>query len=143
MPSLYVLISKGIMKMCTVENVASSGLNLSHLKLIHKRKGEDGLHNVFQMQNSLGQPRVTGVFLRMGSLKYTEKYHYHPTPVGGYIGITLSVRPSMKCKRKLVGNKNQPCPSVCPWILSENWQAIRINLVCPSIKYHERKFAGL
>ena len=61
MPSPSALIYKGIMKMCTVEHVASSGLNLSHLKTIYKRKGEDGLYNVFQMKNNLGQPRVTNV----------------------------------------------------------------------------------
>lgn len=49
------------MKLCTAENIASSGLNLSHLKTIYKRHGEDGLCNVFQMKNNLGQPRVTNV----------------------------------------------------------------------------------
>ena len=61
MPSLHVLISKGIMKMCTAENIASSGLNYFHLKTIFERHGEDGLYNVFQMKNSQGQPRVTNV----------------------------------------------------------------------------------
>jgi len=61
MPSLSAQIYKGIMKMCTVEHVASSGLNLSHLKTIYKRKREDGLYNVFQMKNNLDQPRVTNV----------------------------------------------------------------------------------
>ena len=61
MPILSALIYKGIMKMCTVKYVASSGLNLSQLKTIYKRKEEDGLYNMFQMKNSLGQPRVTNL----------------------------------------------------------------------------------
>lgn len=40
-------------------NIAGSGLNLGHLRLIFKRSGEDGLVDVFSMNNSLGKPRVT------------------------------------------------------------------------------------
>lgn len=47
------------MKSCTTENIAGSGLNLGHLRLIFKRSGEDGLVDVFSMKNSLGKPRVT------------------------------------------------------------------------------------
>ncbi|XP_062596799.1 uncharacterized protein LOC134258289 [Saccostrea cucullata] len=57
--SLRPLIGEKVMKSCTVENIAGSGLNLGHLRLIFKRSGEDGLVNVFSMKNSLGKPRVT------------------------------------------------------------------------------------
>ncbi|KAL4229626.1 hypothetical protein ACF0H5_010013 [Mactra antiquata] len=59
LPSLLNLISGGIVKMCTAENIACSGLNYNLLKTIFCRNGEDELYNVFQMKNSLGQPRVT------------------------------------------------------------------------------------
>lgn len=39
------------MKSCTTENIAGSGLNLGHLRLIFKRSGEDGLVDVFSMKN--------------------------------------------------------------------------------------------
>ena len=52
MPSLSILVSGGIVKMCTAENIASSGSNYSHLKTVFERKGEDGLVSVFQMENS-------------------------------------------------------------------------------------------
>jgi DNA polymerase III epsilon subunit-like protein len=61
MPSLSVLVASGLMKNATAENIASSGLNFHHLKVIHKRQGEDGLRSVFTMRNSEGQPRVTNV----------------------------------------------------------------------------------
>lgn len=57
--SLRPLIREKIMKSCTTENIAGSGLNLGHLRLIFKRSGEDGLVDVFSMKNSLGKPRVT------------------------------------------------------------------------------------
>lgn len=57
--SLQTLIGEKIMKACTAENIAGSGLNLGHLKLIFKRGGEDGLVDVFSMKNNLGKPRVT------------------------------------------------------------------------------------
>jgi DNA polymerase III alpha subunit (gram-positive type) len=57
--SLQILIGKGVMKACTAENIAGSGLHLSHLELIFKRDGEDGLVNVFSMKNCIGKPRVT------------------------------------------------------------------------------------
>ncbi len=56
-PSLEILQSEGIIKRGTLENIAGSGLNLSHLKLIYKRDGEDGLRNVLSMKNSIGQCR--------------------------------------------------------------------------------------
>ena len=59
LPSLSVLVANGIMKAPTAENIAISGLNYSHLKVIYQRKGEDGLYNVFTMKNSQGLPRVT------------------------------------------------------------------------------------
>ncbi|KAL4220167.1 hypothetical protein ACF0H5_020576 [Mactra antiquata] len=57
--SLKVLVSSGICKMATAENIAGSGLNLDQLKKIYVRDGEDGLLNTFTMKNSQGQPRVT------------------------------------------------------------------------------------
>lgn len=57
--SLSPLISRGIMKRCTAENVAGSGLSYKHLQKIFIRDGEDGLKNVFVSKNSEGQPRVT------------------------------------------------------------------------------------
>ena len=59
LPSLSLLVSNGVMKSSTAENVASSGLNYKHLQTIFLRKGEDGLYNVFTMRNSDGLPRVT------------------------------------------------------------------------------------
>ncbi|XP_053390362.1 uncharacterized protein LOC128553259 [Mercenaria mercenaria] len=59
MPSLHVLVANGVCKTATAENIAGSGLNLSHLKIIFKREGEDGLRNTFVVKNSEGQPRVT------------------------------------------------------------------------------------
>ena len=59
LPSLSVLISSGVMKSSTAENVASSGLNFKNLQSIFQRNGEDGLYNVFTMRNSVGLPRVT------------------------------------------------------------------------------------
>lgn len=61
LPTLNPLISKGVLKMCTAENVAGSGLQLTHLKKIFQRDGEDGLLNTFISPNSEGQPRVTNV----------------------------------------------------------------------------------
>ncbi|XP_060592882.1 uncharacterized protein LOC132747499 [Ruditapes philippinarum] len=58
-PTLEVLIAAGVMKNATADNIASSGLNFEHLKTIFRRKGEDGLLNVFTAKNSEGQPRVT------------------------------------------------------------------------------------
>ena len=57
--SLRPLIGEKIMKSCTTENIAGSGLNLGHPRLIFKKSGEDGLVDVFSMKNSLGKPRVT------------------------------------------------------------------------------------
>lgn len=57
--SLHVLIGKGVMKTSLAENIAGSGLGLSHLKLIYDRDGEDGLSCVFSSKTSDGKPRVT------------------------------------------------------------------------------------
>lgn len=59
--SLEILVSRGICKMPTAENIAGSGLNLSHLSKIFERAGEDGLRDTFIMKNSEGLPRVTNV----------------------------------------------------------------------------------
>lgn len=67
-PSLSVSIATGVMKNATAENVASSGLNFSHLKTIYNRQGEDGLHTVFTMKNCEGQPRITGVKSTLNSV---------------------------------------------------------------------------
>lgn len=57
--SLTPLIIRGVMKRATADNVAGSGLNFSHLKIIFERDGEDGLKNVFISKNSENLPRVT------------------------------------------------------------------------------------
>lgn len=54
--------------MPTAENIAASGLNLEHLKLIYSRDGEDGLHSTFTSKNSEGQPRVTNTKRTLESL---------------------------------------------------------------------------
>ncbi|XP_056018341.1 uncharacterized protein LOC125682729 isoform X2 [Ostrea edulis] len=61
LPTLNPLISHGVMKMCTAENVAGSGLQLTHLRKNFQRDGEDGLRSTFIAPNSEGQPRVTNV----------------------------------------------------------------------------------
>ena len=53
------LVVSGICKRPTAENIAGSGLNISHLSIIYKRSGEDGLRDVFTAKNSEGLPRVT------------------------------------------------------------------------------------
>jgi len=57
--SLSVLLYNGVMKAPTAENVAGSGLNLTCLRTIFRRDGEDGLSNTFTGKNKEGQPRVT------------------------------------------------------------------------------------
>lgn len=57
--SLHVLIAKGVVKHNTAENIAGSGLNLSHLHKIFQRDGEDGLRATFAQKNSEGQARVS------------------------------------------------------------------------------------
>ncbi|KAH3788231.1 hypothetical protein DPMN_166366 [Dreissena polymorpha] len=52
LPSLSRLISSGVCKMCTAENIAVSGLNMAHLQTIYRRSGEDGLRDIFTMKNS-------------------------------------------------------------------------------------------
>lgn len=59
LPSLSVLVYSGVCKAPTAENIAGSGLNIDHLKLIYQRDGEDGLRNTFMVKNSDAQPRVT------------------------------------------------------------------------------------
>lgn len=59
LPTLSCLIANGVCKLPTAENIASSGLNLGHLRKIFMRDGEDGLYSTFTMKNSEGQPRVT------------------------------------------------------------------------------------
>ncbi|CAG2241477.1 unnamed protein product [Mytilus edulis] len=57
--SFHPLIASGVMKMTTAENIAGSGLNCAHLKLIYTRKGEDGLIDVLMSKNAFGKPRVS------------------------------------------------------------------------------------
>lgn len=57
--SLHCLIAGGVLKTATAENIAGSGLNVHHLKLIWQRDGEDGLLNVLSAKNSIDKPRVT------------------------------------------------------------------------------------
>jgi hypothetical protein len=54
------LIGNYVLKMSMAENDAGSGLGLNHLKLIHKRSGEDGLRNIFcAKKNYHVRPRIT------------------------------------------------------------------------------------
>ena len=57
--SLCPLISNGVMKRASIENVAGSGLTFKHLQKIFILDGEDGLKNVFIGKNSEEQPRLT------------------------------------------------------------------------------------
>lgn len=57
--SLEILQARSVMKRPTCENAAGSGLSLKHLRLIHKRQGEDGLRDTFVGKNSAGRARVT------------------------------------------------------------------------------------
>ena len=57
--SLEPLVGAGVMKMCTAEKVAGSGLCLAHLKLLFRRGGEDALRDNFIHPNKEGKPRVT------------------------------------------------------------------------------------
>ena len=57
--SLHCLVASGVIKVATAENIAGSGLNLQHLKLVWQRDGEDGLRNIFTAKNSIEKPRVT------------------------------------------------------------------------------------
>ena len=59
LPSFHPLIASGVMKMTTAENIAGSGLNCAHLKLIYVRKGEDGITDVLMSKNANGKPRVS------------------------------------------------------------------------------------
>ena len=68
MPSLTVLVGEGVLKTASAENVASSGLNYSHLLQIFKRQGEDGLRDVSTVKNIEGQPRVTDVKITLESV---------------------------------------------------------------------------
>ena len=57
--SLHPLISSGVLKRPTAENIAGSGLNMNDLRKIYSRSGEDGLRDTFVANNSEGLPRVT------------------------------------------------------------------------------------
>lgn len=59
LPSLNPLIYSGVIKKPTAENIAGSGLNINHLKLLHSRGGEDAIKDVFISKNSEGCPRVS------------------------------------------------------------------------------------
>ncbi|CAC5355926.1 unnamed protein product [Mytilus coruscus] len=52
LPSFHPLIASGVMKMTTAENIAGSGLNCAHLKLIYVRKGEEGFIDVLMSKNA-------------------------------------------------------------------------------------------
>ena len=86
--SLDLLMAKGVFKRPTAENIAGSGLNLQHLRTIHKRGGEDGLRDVFMEKNSEGQPRVTNqkrildvVIPKLGEYLESEKVGGGEMPV--------------------------------------------------------------
>ena len=57
-PSLQPLIARGVCSNHIAESIAGSGLQLSHLKKIYQRKGEDGLVSIF-CADVEGKPRVT------------------------------------------------------------------------------------
>lgn len=47
---LHVLIGKGVMKTSPAENIAGSGLGVSHLELIYDRDVQDGLSCIFSSE---------------------------------------------------------------------------------------------
>lgn len=57
--SLHCLVASGVLKLATAENIAGSGLNLQHLKLVWQRGGKDDLRNIFTAKNCIEKPRVT------------------------------------------------------------------------------------
>lgn len=59
LPSLNPLMSAGVIKRPTAENIAGSGLKMIHLKMLCNRGGEDALRDVFTVKNSEGLPRVS------------------------------------------------------------------------------------
>ncbi|VDH92079.1 Hypothetical predicted protein [Mytilus galloprovincialis] len=59
LPSFHPLIASGVMKMTTAENIAGSGLNCAHLKLIYTRKGEDGLIDVLMSKTAFDTEKWT------------------------------------------------------------------------------------
>lgn len=60
-PSLVILIAKGIVKRATAENIAGSGLQLIQLFKIFKRDGEDGMPAICTQKNHDGLPRLANV----------------------------------------------------------------------------------
>lgn len=60
-PSLEILIAKGIVKRATAENIAGSGLQLIQLFKIFKRDGEDGMPAICTQKNHDGLPRLANV----------------------------------------------------------------------------------
>lgn len=57
--SFNAIVQKLVIKKGLAENIAGSGLSLSHLRLLYKRKQSDGIRDVFVSKNSVGLPRVT------------------------------------------------------------------------------------
>jgi len=60
MRSLDPLLSKGIIKRPTAENIAGSGLNIRYLEVIYKRSGEDGLRDTFVLEEVI--PKLAKYF---------------------------------------------------------------------------------
>ena len=56
--SLQCLVDKDILTMSMAENIAGSGLALSHLKLVVDRDGEDGLTRVLSARNRNRNHRI-------------------------------------------------------------------------------------
>ncbi|XP_060593809.1 uncharacterized protein LOC132748252, partial [Ruditapes philippinarum] len=104
LPSLSCLIASSVCKLPTAENIASSGLNLEHLRKIFIRDGEDGLHSTFTMRNSEGQPRRSGTsYAQLGIVLIT------PVEIGQNLSSSLTCESRTILKRRdgrLDGQKN-------------------------------------
>lgn len=74
--SLTCLVASSVCKLPTEEHIASSGLNLEHLRIIYTQDGEDGLHSTFTSKNSEGQPRVTNTKRTLDTLVPNLAYFF-------------------------------------------------------------------
>lgn len=72
LPSLNCLVSSGVCKNTTAENIAGSGLNIHNLNTIYRRSGEDGLRDIFTNKNLDGALRVTNI--KMSLMKSFQKW---------------------------------------------------------------------
>ena len=61
MSSLYILFQKNVVSKMTLTKIASSGLNIDHLQIAHRRDPENGIRNLLSEKvSTTGKPRVTG-----------------------------------------------------------------------------------